>query len=64
MGQSYKCSVCDSELDSAADIGEQHQFCEECLEKKQEEISKYSYSGNKLKNSVLRDIKEKRRTKW
>ena len=57
MGRSFKCSICDNELDSAADIGQVHQFCEECIETKQDEIQKYSQSDNAEKYSSLREIK-------
>lgn len=58
MGQSYRCSVCDNELDSPANVGELHQFCEECLENKQEEISRYNQNDHIEKGSTLRKIKE------
>ena len=61
MGQSYKCSICDNELDSAADVGEVHQFCEECLEREGEEIKKYNQSDEDGRYSALRTIKDNQR---
>ena len=61
MGQSYKCAICDDELNSPAIIGEAYQFCEECMENRRGEIDKYKKGNYKVKETKLRKIKENNR---